>query len=71
MYVIKKENKQKEWHPATKPLKNLYDLKNTVIKILAHLENLFVPLSLKSTRNNRSSPHNGPIKNCLPQNLNI
>jgi hypothetical protein len=23
MYVIKYENKQKEWHPATKPLKKI------------------------------------------------
>jgi hypothetical protein len=30
---------------------------------LAYLENFFVPNSLKTTRNNRRSPHNGPIKN--------
>jgi hypothetical protein len=39
--------------------------------MLAYLEKKFVPLSLKTTRNNRSSPHNGPIKKNLPQNLII
>jgi hypothetical protein len=32
---------------------------------LAYLEIFFVPLSLKTTQNNRSSPHNGPIKKNL------
>ena len=30
---------------------------------LAYLEKFFIPRSLKTTRNNRSSPHNGPITN--------
>jgi hypothetical protein len=29
----------------------------------------FVPGSLKTTRNNRSSPQNGPIKKFFPQNF--
>ncbi len=40
-------------------------------KILAYLENFLVSLCLKTTRINRSSPHNGPIKKMFPQNLNI
>jgi hypothetical protein len=40
-------------------------------KNLASLEKLFVPLSLKTMRNNHSSPHNGPIKKIFPQNLII
>ncbi len=32
-------------------------------QILAYLKQFFVPLSLKSTRNNPISPYNGPIKN--------
>jgi hypothetical protein len=32
---------------------------------------VFIPRSLRTTRNNHSSPHNGPIKNFFPQNLII
>ncbi len=38
---------------------------------LAYLENFFHSGSLKTTRNNRSSPHNGPIKKYFTQNLII
>jgi hypothetical protein len=38
----------------------IYDLKNK--KIFAYLEKFFVPLSLTTTRNNPTSPQNGPIK---------
>ncbi len=31
----------------------------------------FIPRSLQATRNNRSSPNNGPIKKIFPQNLII
>jgi hypothetical protein len=42
------------------------------LKKLAYLEFFFlVPLSLKTTRNNRNFPLNGPIKEIFPQNLNI
>jgi hypothetical protein len=37
--------------------------------MLAYFDFFFVPLSLKATRNNRSSPHNGPIKNLFPKIL--
>jgi hypothetical protein len=41
-------------------------------KFLAYLEFFFfIPRSLKTTRNNRSSPHNGPIKKCFTKNLII
>jgi hypothetical protein len=40
-------------------------------KNLAYLEIFFIPRSLKTTRNNRSSPHNGPIKKMFPLNLII
>jgi hypothetical protein len=36
----------------------IFKIKN----FMAYLENLFIPRSLKTTRNNRSSPHNGLIK---------
>jgi hypothetical protein len=39
--------------------------------MLAYLEIFFVLLSLKTTRNNRSSPDNGSIKIFFPQNLII
>ncbi len=38
-------------------------------KFSAYFESFFVLLSLKTTRNNRSSPHNGPIKKIFPKNL--
>ncbi len=46
----------------------IYDLKNK--KELAYLE-FFFPLSLKTMRNNCSSPHNGPIKKLFPKILNL
>jgi hypothetical protein len=38
-------------------------------KFLAYLEFFFSPRSLKTTRNNRSSPHNGHIKKNFPKIL--
>ncbi len=40
-------------------------------KVWPILKKVFVPLSLKTTRNNRSSTHNGPINIVFLQNLNI
>jgi hypothetical protein len=43
----------------SKYLRVIYDKK----KNLAYLAIFFIPRSLKTTRNNRSSPQNGPIIN--------
>ncbi len=40
----------------------IYDFKNYINFGLS--QNLFFPFSLKTTQNNRNSPHNGPIKKC-------
>ncbi len=36
---------------------------------MAYLEKIFIPRSLKTTRNNCSSSHIGPIKKNFPENL--
>ncbi len=36
---------------------------------MAYLEIFFIPRSLRTTRNNRSSPHNGSIKKFFPKIL--
>ncbi len=38
-----------------------------ILKVRPILKNFFIPRSLKTTRNNRSSPHIGPIKKNFPK----
>jgi hypothetical protein len=67
MYVIKYENKQKEWHPATKPLEfmefagamptslldsSIKPIQNNKMKSASSFT--FSPVQLYSTRNWRS-----------------
>ncbi len=48
-------------------LTNIKEIK----KIWPILKTIFIPRSLKTTLNNLSSPHNGPIKKIFLQNLII
>jgi hypothetical protein len=43
----------------------IYDSKKKIF--VPRFKTIFIPRSLKTTRNNPISPHNGPIKNCFLQ----